>query len=60
MQKNKKFLDACKSKQFIKLMQATNVEYKPPQYRDLVAYLGHKAETQGKSRRGSRDKLALQ
>ena len=41
-------------------MQATNVEYKPPQYRDLVAYLGHKAETQGKSRRGSRDKLALQ
>ena len=41
-------------------MQATNVEYKPPQYRDLVAYLGHKAETQGKSRRDSRDKLALQ
>lgn len=40
-------------------MQATNGEYKPPQWRDLVAYLGHKAETQGKSHLGSRDKQAL-
>ena len=31
-QKKKKFLDACKSKQFIKLLQATNGEYKPPQW----------------------------